>query len=175
MPGLLDRIKGEQTDDEYNEQNNVDIQQEWDGLGLQPDEPPAPTVPRQNTLRIPIPSSAGPTVTPAMRKRISAELRAYGLIAVMPLAIRDPVCGDVAQAQVEPICDAIADILGHYPDLAAKFIATGVVAGWVKLAMALKPLAECAYHHHVAKDHPALTEEDQGVDLGAYPAYRPGQ
>lgn len=188
MSSLIDRIKGTETLDDDEDRPGIDEQVPdtipYDWSGLAPDDPPgaepAPA-PATKPKTFKLPPVTGPAVGPAMRKRISGELQVYGLLLVMPWEIRDPVCGRAARETVPATADAIADILAYYPDLAAKFIASGVIGAWMKLAMTLRGLAEVVYHHHIARDHPSLTE-DQGADddLSAYPTLseyrdRPGR
>lgn len=176
MTSLLDRLKGEESSEELDDYSELPDDSEWDGL-LQ-DPPPAAT-PQQRSKRPSIlpPPPSGPALKLAERRRIAAELEAYGYLLVMPLQIRDPVCGEVARETIKPAADALTGILARYPDLAAKFLATGVFGDWIKLVAVLKPLAEVVYHHHIAKDHPALDDQESDVDLNAYPAFsdRPGR
>ena len=136
---------------------------------LEPDPEPGAPAPRPRGPLLK-PATAGP-VTPALKKRISGELEAYIEMMAIPLVFRDEVCGAAVHAQAKPIADAIARILARYPDLAHKFLATGVLGDWIALGLAVKPVIEAVYAHHVAKPQ---EETDDGADFGAYPAYRPG-
>ena len=177
MSSILDDILGRKNGPEPEEETAPyipdNVPEEW--ADFEPDPQPGPEQPGSRR-KAPAPRPAPGAITAPMRRRISAELEAYALLAAMPLQLRDPVCGQVAVEVAKPTADAIADILAHYPDLAAKFLATGVLGGWIKLVMALKPLVEVVYHHHLAKDHPALDTGGEGEDDGTVsPAYRPGQ
>lgn len=136
------------------------------------DPPPGSAAPRP---RGPVfKATTSGAITPALKKRIAAELEAYGQFLAMPILIRDPVCGEVVQRQVKPAADAIADIMAEYPEIAHKFMATGILGKWMKLFAVLWPVVQVVYAHHIAPK----SDDDEGaggVDLDEYPAYRPGQ
>lgn len=122
---------------------------------------------------------AGRPVTSTTRKRIAAELQAYIELAAIPVVMKDPLCGGAIHAQAEPCAEAIAGILGRYPDLAEKFLATGLIGDWIKLAMAVKPIVETVWAHHVTKvigaeggpDEPTHTASG-GRGIATLPAFR---
>jgi hypothetical protein len=138
---------------------------------LEPDPAPgaAPARPRGPVFK---PTTSG-AITPAMRKRIAAELEAYGQFLAMPILLRDETCGAVVQRQVKPAADALADILAEYPDIAHKFMATGILGKWMKLFATLWPVFQVVYAHHIARTPD--DEESDGVNIDEYAPYRPGQ
>ena len=179
MATLLERLKGTDNDTENGPENGPVIPDQipdaWlnEGQPLAQDPPPGSSKAPRPKLRQ---ATTGGNVTPALRKRISAELEAYVEFAALPLVLRDPVCGGALHEQAKPIADAITAILARYPDLAHKFLATGVLGDWLKLGVALHPVLKAMWEHHIK-----ATPDDQ-VEGGAdgqpeinYPAWRPGQ
>lgn len=172
MASLLDRLKGTDNDPEITPEIPDEIPPEWfdGGPPLAPDPVPGSAkAPRQRLRQ----ATTGGNVTPALKKRISAEIEAYVEFAAIPIVLRDEVCGGVLHEQARPIADAITAILSRYPDLAHKFLQTGVFGDWLKLGVALTPVVKAFYSHHVA----AKPDEEEGSagDQPIYPAYRPGQ
>ena len=93
-----------------------------------------------------------PKVTDAVRKDIRGKT-ALGLsMLATAFAVRDPVCGPVALEIVPDVADALADIFCDSPDVVAFFTASaGGYMKWIKLAVAVQPLATVAWQHHVAR------------------------
>jgi hypothetical protein len=120
------------------------------------------------------PTRTSGSVTPALKKRISAEIEAYVEFAALPLVMRDPTCGTVVHAQARPIGDAIAQILSRYPDLAHKFLQTGVLGDWLKLAAVLQPVLKVVYEHHIVKKPEENEVDDRADYTTSYPSFRPG-
>jgi hypothetical protein len=166
MASLLDRIKGVEVGPENGPEVPDTVPAEWAGLTPDPepgDAPPtkAPKAPIKVT-----------PVGPALKKRIAAEIEMYIEFAAMPILLRDPVCGGAIHEQAEPIAAAITQILAKYPEIAHKFLATGAVGDWIKLAVALQPVGKIVWEHHVTK---AGQDEGVPVDLTNFDVYRPGQ
>lgn len=148
MATLVDWLSGDkkapENDEEIVDENTPEIGDDW--LELPPDPAPAP----RRTGGLSLPEVAVTKVTPALKNRISAELEAYIEMAALPLVMRDPVCGAALHEQAKPMAKAIAQILSRYPEVASKFMASGVLGDWLKLAMATAPVLKAIYGHHVA-------------------------
>jgi hypothetical protein len=144
------------------------VPQDWSGVEQDPAPGAAPPRPRGAVFK---PATAG-AITPALRKRIAGEIEAYIEMAAIPIVMRDEVCGGAIHAQAKPMADAIANILSRYPDLAHKFLATGVLGDWLKLVLAIKPIAEAIYQHHIVK--PVDEEAVPDVSYDEFQPYRPG-
>jgi hypothetical protein len=172
MPTLLERLKGTENDPENESVIPDKIPDEWlDESGQAPVQDPVPGTSKTPRPKLRQAGTSG-NVTPALRKRISAELEAYIEFAAIPIVLRDEVCGGVLHEQARPIADAITAILSRYPDLAHKFLQTGVLGDWLKLGVALQPVLKTMWDHHVkAKPEQEESADDQPV----YPAWRPGQ
>ncbi len=173
MTTLLERLKGEQIDPENSPENTAEIPDlvpaGW-ADDLPQDPPPGKTrAPRK--LRQ---ATTSGNVTPALRKRIAAEIEAYIQFTAIPIVMRDETCGTVLHEQAAPIADAITTILARYPDLAHKFLATGVLGDWIKLAVVLQPVLKTVWEHHVSRKPEGDTDGEQ-PDFSAYPIHRPGQ
>jgi hypothetical protein len=147
-----------------------EVPAEW-SEELTQDPPPGKSKPPRVKLA---PTRTSGNVTPALKKRIAAEVEAYVEFAALPLVMRDPTCGGVLHEQAKPIGDAIAGILSRYPDLAHKFLQTGVLGDWLKLAAVLQPVLKVMYEHHIAKK-PEEDQADERADfVTSYPSFRPG-
>lgn len=172
MASLLDRLKGTDNDPEISPEIPDEIPSEWfdGGPPLTPDPVPGSAKPPRQRLRQ---ATTSGNVTPALKKRISAEVAAYVEFAAIPIVMRDPECGGVLHEQAQPIADAITAILSRYPDLAHKFLQTGVLGDWLKLGVALTPVFRAVWAHHFAVKPDE--EEESASDQPIYPAYRPGQ
>lgn len=168
MVSLLDKLKGTESSQESEEEFPDQIPQEWAEEYVQDPPPGAPGKPARRKIVTTVTSGA---VTPAMRRRIAGEIEAYIEILAMPLILRDPVCGGALHEQAKPSADALAGILARYPDLAHKFLATGLFGDCVKVGLALKPFVVAVYMHHIVK---RVDEEEAAPDDTTYPAYRPG-
>ena len=169
---LLDRV-------ELDDLDNAPAEAEAEPL----DRDPAPAESARKRRRRKVTEAVRPsgrTVTTTTRKRIAAELQAYIELAAIPVIVRDPICGDAIHAQAEPCAEAIAGILGRYPDLADKFLATGLIGDWIKLAMAIKPIFETVWAHHVTKtigaeggpDEPPRDANGYSGRIATLPAFR---
>lgn len=170
MNRLLGRLTGQEIDSENDTENDQEIPDvvppEWSELT--PD--PAPGTRKAGAPLVP--KTYG-KVTPALKKRIAAEIEAYVEFAAMPVMMRDPTCGGALHEQAKPIADALATILGRYPDMAHKFLATGVLGDWLKLGIALQPVVGAVWSHHVV-NQPAQGGVEDDLDLTGYDEFRPG-
>lgn len=168
MASLLDKINGRETAPESESEFPDEFPQEWAEEYVQD---PVPGVAKGAPKKLLTVKTHG-AITPGMKKRISAELEAYIQMAAIPVILRDEVCGGVINEQAKDVADAIATILSRYPDLAHKFLATGVLGDWLKLLLASKKILTVVYAHHIGKR--AEEEDHDTPDYSTYPAYRPG-
>lgn len=156
--------------DEIGDENVPEIPAEpsvW--ADIDPD--PAPAAPRKSG-GLSLPEVAVARVTPALKNRIAGEIEAYIEMAAIPLVMRDPVCGGALHEQAKPMAKAIAQILSRYPELASKFMATGVFGDWIKLVMVTAPVLRVVYSHHSG---PQETPHDHNADLpDDFDPFRPG-
>lgn len=162
MNALLARMTGAQNSAESPVESAVENDVETTDLRV-PDEwltsfdaDPAPARPDKAA---PVPEPVG-KVTPAMRNRIGAEVEMYVDFLTLPLLAADPVCGQAIADQAAPIGKAIAKILTRYPELAHKFVASGAIADWIGLGIALKPVAVTIYEHHFSGKHEEHAPDD---------------
>lgn len=169
MASLLDRLKGETNQPENAGEIPDTVPDDWSD-GFAPDPVPAGAPPAKLAKA---PKTSG-AITPTLKKRIAAEIEMYIEFAAMPIVLRDPVCGGALHDQAAPIAEAVTQLLSKYPDLAHKFLQTGAVGDWLKLAIALQPVGKTIWEHHVTKPTEEVATSD-GFDLDQFPAYRPGQ
>lgn len=162
MASLLDRIKGGNSDlynDPDNDLNNVseipdEVPAHWsDESELTPDPIP---VPRGRPAPSPVAGPA-PRVTATMQRKMAEQIAMYIDVVAMPWAMRDS-CGEVVQDQAEALGKAFAKILSRYPEAAQKMLASGVLGDWIAVGIAVKPIVEAVYSHHVKKS------DDGGAD-----------
>lgn len=142
MSTLLGRIIGHEVEEENPPENlpeNTPLESELD-----PDPTPAPPGGGFTALA---PVIVG-KVTPTMKKRIAAELETYVEMLALPLVMRDPHCGGVLHENAKPIADAIAQIISRHPEIAAKFLKTGMFGDWLKLAAVTTPVVSALWAHH---------------------------
>ncbi len=170
MVSLLDKIKavenGQEIDEEPGEEPGEEPAFGWDDL------PPDPAPVNRRSSGPVVPKTYG-KVTPAMKKRIAAELEVYIELLAMPVMMRDQHCGGAIHDNAGKVADAISQILARYPDVAHKFVTTGVFADGLKLALALKPIGEAIWEHHVVKTEGG--NDSERLDLDSFQRYRPGQ
>lgn len=107
-----------------------------------------------------------PKLSPRVRKDVQAKLGLMLSMLAGTWRMRDPLCGGTALEQVPDISDALADIICDSPDLVAWFTSTGNFMKWLKLLMAVQPVAMVGLQHHVL--HTVDTEEqpEPGPDWG---------
>src|SRR6201992_110254 len=121
MGSLMDRIKGVETVPENGDEISPEIPHTvpdgWSGLA--PDPEP---VSRKSAESF-VPKTYG-RVTPALKKRIAAELQAYIEFAAMPIVMRDPVCGGAIHEQAKPIAAAITAITDPDPEVPHTILTT---------------------------------------------------
>jgi hypothetical protein len=170
MASLLSKILSPESDDELTPEVPEQFPSEWE-QELVPDAPPGKSKAPKIKLT---PTRTSGNVTPALKKRIAAEVEAYVEFAALPLVLRDPECGGALHEQAKPIGDAIAQILSRYPDLAHKFLQTGVLGDWLKLAAVLQPFLKAVYDHHIAKKPEEEQVDDRPDYVTSYPSFRPG-
>jgi hypothetical protein len=169
MASLLERLRGQESDPEMPPEIPDNVPPEWE-RDLEQDPPPGAKAARVK-LR---PAGTSGAVTPALKKRIKAELEAYVEFVALPIMLRDETCGGVLHEQAAPIADAIANILSRYPDLAHKFLATGMLGDWIKLGVVLQPVLKTMWGHHFTRSAEEQEETGGERDLAAFPVYRPG-
>ncbi len=113
---------------------------------------------------------------PKASAKVRRDVQAKTALMLQMLAgtwrMRDPLCGGAALDAVPEVSDALADILCDSPDVVAWFTATGGFMKWVKLAMAVQPVATMALQHHVLHTVALDEDEDQapGPDWSGYGA-----
>ena len=163
---LIDRFIGRETDNEIPDEIPEEI------LDKDPDLPPDPPPAPRGTSFAMLATSTSGRITPALKKRLAAEIAAYVEMAALPLVMRDPVCGTALHEQAKPMADAIAQILSRYPEVAHKFMATGVFGDWFKLLMVTMPVVKTVWSHHTG---PALEIEDDAPEFPpGFDPFRPG-
>ncbi len=170
MASLLDRLKGQESPSDESPEVPDNVPPEWE-QELAQDPPPGGKAPRVKLRQ----ATTSGNITPALRKRIAAEIEAYVEFAALPVMMRDETCGGVLHEQARPIAEAITTILSRYPDLAHKFLATGLIGDWIKLGVVLQPVVKTVWQHHVARPAEPEGGHDGSADLSAFPVYRPGQ
>lgn len=113
------------------------------------------------------PFKAAKKVTQAVRKDVKGKVAMFLTIAGATWAGRDQHCGTALleavpdQADEEGgtsagIATALTDIICDSPDVVKWFTSSGKYMKWLTLAMAVQPVVQTAFHHHITH---AITDE----------------
>lgn len=131
---------------------------------LPPDPKPirkGPTKRRQPTTK----------ATAAQRRTVQDALVLMITIPAGILQIRDPLCAAAMLDNAENIAAKAMPLIARSPAALAWFLGSGAPwMDWLGLALALQPVAQTIWSHHVTKtlDHDA--EEGYGADFSQYSA-----
>lgn len=161
---------------EFDQEPNTEYVKEF-GEDFLEDEPPADLHKRRG--RPPGKTKAAPVakVSASQKKAVKVEIMVYAKLAALTFSARDPHCAAVFEAQSEQIADSITDLLARYPGVLDKFQQTGMIGDWLKLFMAVAPVANAVIAHHIIKDPTEGIEN--GVNNGfyeqQYKPYSPGR
>lgn len=114
------------------------------------------------------PAAAGRRVTTAVRKDIRGKVAMLLTLAGGAWSARDPHCGGVLLEAIpdretpdgpaDGIATAIADLVCDSPDLIKWFTTSGRYLKWFTLAMAVQPVLQAAFAHHISH---TVTEDGQ--------------
>ena len=110
-------------------------------------------------------------VTAKVREEVKDNLGMLLDAMVFPLSVRDPICTAAYNQQAEQIHARLAGIVCKRPKLLAWFTGEGEWLDWLGLAIALRPVAESIWRHHIT--HELGDEHDgegAGLDLSSYNA-----
>lgn len=106
-------------------------------------------------------------VTAAVRKDVRAKTAMLLMLGARTWAARDEYCGGAALDAVPGVSAALADILCDSPDMVRWFSAGTGYMKWLNLMMALQPVGEAVWGHHIAH---TVGEDVQPQDWSAYVA-----
>lgn len=115
----------------------------------------------------------GQPVSAAMRRRIAVEVQLYLEMVVGVGEMYCQPCAMVWDAHVKTISDRAAALISLYPDLAAKFVGSGMIPALVGLGAALRqPVRQVVGHHitHTIRDE--SSDDDSATDYAGYQPYR---
>lgn len=126
----------------------------------------------------PAAAAAGPGPGDTMRADIKALIALTFTIPTEPLALLDPYCfGALTEDDTAAgVVDALTDIVCASPKVAAWAASAVGLRPWIKLGIALKPVAVSAVKHHftrsveVAVDREAMTYTVKKRDYSEYTA-----
>jgi hypothetical protein len=95
------------------------------------------------------------------RKDIKALIALIYTVPAETLPLADPYCfGPLAERETATgVIDAVADIVSASPKVAKWAVSASGLMPWVKLAIALKPIAVNVLHHHIT--HSVEVEVDR--------------
>ncbi len=170
MASLLDRVSTAELQTEIGEEFPAEFAEQFEqDLPSAAFAEPA-TIGRK--LRVRAPKQA--PVSATMKRRIAAEIQLY---LEMVVGVGEMYCSDCAAVWEEhskKIADRAAAIIARYPDMAEKFIGSGMIAEIVALGAALRQPVKQLVGHHVTHtiSHEHEGTEDDG-DYAAYAPYRP--
>lgn len=119
----------------------------------------------------------GRRVTTAMRKDIRGKVAMLLTLAGGAWSARDPHCGGVLldaipdretpDGPADGIASAIADLVCDSPDLVKWFSSSGRYLKWFTLAMAMQPVLQGVFAHHVSHTVAADGQEPDWSNYGA--------
>jgi hypothetical protein len=87
------------------------------------------------------------------------EIQALIALMAMPVAMRDPICGGAVIEQSNAVAEALTDIAMQNEKLMKLLTSGGDVMMYLKLAMALSPIAQTVYGHHFVRHEEEITDE----------------
>lgn len=107
----------------------------------------------------------------AQRKQVGDSLEFMLTLLTGTLAMKDPHCGGAAFAQREEITKALIPLVCKNPTLLRWFTATDApFMDFMALFLALKPVGQAVWQHHVAKAPVNPQGVNQPRDLSGYAA-----
>jgi hypothetical protein len=116
-------------------------------------------------------------VSQTVRKDIRGKIAMLLVMVGGGLAARDPHCGgavldaiadhDTPEGPQDGIATALADLVCDSPDMVKWFTSSGRYLKWFNLALAIQPVVQMGFAHHVSH---SVSDEDQGDDWGRYAA-----
>lgn len=171
MGSLLDQAEAPVFDAQFSDDFGDDFPDE-----LEVDPPSAafaPEAPPTIGKRLAKVTPAGPVVSAATRRRIAAEIQLYVEVLAGITEIKCEECAKVIEAHSKKVAERAADILGRYPDMAEKFIKSGLIAAVVGLGAAVKPIAKQVIGHHVTHSIGEEGGHGDATDYAEYGPYRP--
>lgn len=171
MTAILDRLETPENLDEFPRDLSPEFSDELTD-GYEADEPSSAfdAVPASRTLSQKMKPS-GDLITPSEKRRIAAEIEVYLELVNGAWEMGCPHCAEVVEKSIKPVSQRVANILARYPDLARKLIASGIIADWVGLLVALRPIAKQISAHHITHTI-SYDDEDQGDDLESFQPYQ---
>jgi len=87
------------------------------------------------------------------------------MLGAAPFQMRDPVCAGAVVAQANDIGEAMAAIAIDHPTMLKYLQSGGSMAKYLKLAFALKPIADTVRDHHFGADN--ASTDSAGYPPGA--------
>jgi hypothetical protein len=97
-------------------------------------------------------------ITKAVTDDITGKLALLLAGPVSVWAAVDPICGGAAADSLDPAVRAAVPLICLSPEAVRWFQKTSNVMLVLELVLALRPVAEAAYHHHVAHDVAVLAD-----------------
>ena len=109
------------------------------------------------------PKAPPPKVTAKTKAEMSAACGLVGMIILPPLTRKDPYCGAALTDNLQPVVDAVVPILCRSERVVRLFTDEG--SDWllyVKLGVALTPVATAVFQHHILKTVEIQQDKDTG-------------
>jgi hypothetical protein len=96
------------------------------------------------------PAAAPVKITPALSKDITGKLALFLAIPAATWAAVDPACGGAFSENVDVITQKAVPLILQSPEAVRWFTQGGKYLLWLDLLIALQPVAQTAYRHHLA-------------------------
>jgi hypothetical protein len=96
------------------------------------------------------PAAAPVKITPALSKDITGKLALFLAIPAATWAAVDPACGGAFSENLDTITAKAVPLILQSPEAVRWFTQGGKYLLWLDLLIALQPVAQTAYRHHLA-------------------------
>jgi len=101
-------------------------------------------------------------ITASVRRDVEGKLAFVLLMTGQGLSMPDPVCGSALAENSGEIAKKLTPIICQSPELVKWFTRSGKFILWVDLLMAMWPVLQVVYMHHVAHAFPAMEQSGNG-------------
>jgi len=108
-------------------------------------------------------------ITAAVRRDVEGKLAFVLMMTGQGIAMPDPVCGMALLENSDNIAKKLTPIICQSPDLVKWFTRSGRYMLWVDLLMAMWPVLQVVYMHHIMHAAPAMPASPNGQQQPATP------
>lgn len=129
-----------------------------------PDDPEPADEPEESERAVPI-----VRITKRVKDDIEGKVGLLLGMLVMPIALRDPVCGGALSDNAENIASKMVPLVCKSPELVQWFTKRGNFVLWLDLFMAFMPVFQTVAQHHLMNPNKGQANYDaQAPDFSGY-------